>query len=197
MIRELIWDGRKAKIALDTLMSLKDNGGLGLSNLEFRDKALKASWVYKIQLNDKLKNLAYALMENPVGDLLGDCNLRKKDIKKVFPKITIFWENVLNAWSCISNVKVANSNQVENQVIWLNSEIKIDNKPLFNKKWFEKGIIQIKDLLDNCKFISLQKFQDKYEIRDVMHYLGLVSAIPKEWKKIDKREKRGRICKYF
>ena len=50
-------------------------------------------------------------------------------------------------------------------VLWNNREIKIEGKTLFWKTWFEKGIYLVQDLLnEDGKFLSLQEFQDKFDL---------------------------------
>ena len=43
VMREFLWNGKKAKIALNILQNPKTQGGLNLVNLEKRDKALKVT----------------------------------------------------------------------------------------------------------------------------------------------------------
>ena len=44
IIREFLWNGKKAKIAYAILQNPKDQGGLNLVNLKNKDRALKVSW---------------------------------------------------------------------------------------------------------------------------------------------------------
>ena len=65
ILTDFLWDGKRAKIAKNTLCSLKEDGGIGLANLELKDKALKAQWVFKAALNDYVQNLADVLLKKP------------------------------------------------------------------------------------------------------------------------------------
>ena len=81
IIRDFLWDGGKAKIALSKISMLKDYGGLGLANMLNRDRASKAHWPLKVSTKSSLKKLVYRLIDNPLDDLLWQCQLDKKDIK--------------------------------------------------------------------------------------------------------------------
>ena len=50
--------------------------------------------------------------------------------------------------------------------IWKNSNIKIDNSPVFYRRWYEKHVIFIKDLLNiDGKIMSFDEFLNKYRIQ--------------------------------
>ena len=69
-------------------------------------------------------------------------------------------------------------------VLWNNREIKIEGKTLFWKTWFEKGIFLVQDLLnEDGKFLSLQEFQDKFDLEiNFLQYFQMIAAIPSEIK---------------
>ena len=52
------------------------------------------------------------------------------------------------------------------QVLWFNSLIRIDNKPIFLKEWFEIGISKVKHLQSgNYNFLTLKDFASKHDLR--------------------------------
>ena len=56
--------------------------------------------------------------------------------------------------------------------IWLNSLIRIDNKPFFYKSWFHAGVKDVKD------FLSYTAFTTKYNIKtNYLEYYKVVSAL--------------------
>ena len=51
-------------------------------------------------------------------------------------------------------------------ILWNNSLIRIGNKTIFLKEWYEKGVVYIHDLLDDAgAWLSFDQFQIKYNIR--------------------------------
>ena len=65
------------------------------------------------------------------------------------------------------------------QVLWFNSLIRIDNKPIFLKEWFEIGTSKVKHLQSgNYNFLTLKDFASKHDlrIRQVSFY-GLLPAV--------------------
>ena len=56
---------------------------------------------------------------------------------------------------------------------------------MFWKIWFEKGIYLVQDLLnEDGKFLSLQEFQDKFDLEiHFLQYFQMIAAIPSELKR--------------
>ena len=62
LIREFLWNGRKAKIAYSTLQNPKEEGGLNLVNLRKKDIALKATWPIILQGEEEYAKLVHYIM---------------------------------------------------------------------------------------------------------------------------------------
>ena len=156
LIKNFIW-GRKAKIPLKVLQCSKEDRGLTLTNIQKRDIALKVQWISKLETDKLLKTLAFEALENTMGDLIWEIQLQKEDIQHI-TKRNNFWVNVLESWSIFTFAPPASRDQVLNQIIWMNSNILIDNKPILIQSWFNKKLIRIKDLLDeNDDLLSIKK----------------------------------------
>ena len=127
IIKKFLWNSTKAKIPFKILEGLKENGGLNLNNIRKRDIAMKANWVVRIKLDPLISEMANQSLDNPIGDLLWQTSLSKRDIQQIFPKFT-FWRDVLEAWNEVQTSSVEKREEVLNSVIWYNSNIRIDKK---------------------------------------------------------------------
>jgi len=99
------------------------------------------------------------------------------------------WNDVLKYW-CEFNYKPAHHFLRRNEIVatqlWLNSVIRIRDHPVFWKKWYEKNIKIMKDIIDPVtrNFYSWQQIVKKYGVKDnYLNYYSLISAIPLEWKR--------------
>ena len=185
-VKNFVWDNKKAKIPLKVLQAGKKDGALGLANIELRDKSLKGQWGFRIQKNDLLKNLAYELLGNPLGDLLWEATLEEKDLKNLFAKARdTFWYDVLLVWYEIFSQKIETVEQVKKQVIWYNSAIRINNTPVWFKKWSEMGLNRIADIINNDgRLFTLEQIKIKYGFEPPFtEYYSIAKAIPEEWKR--------------
>ena len=62
IIREYIWNGKKSKIAFNTLQLPKQEGGLNLVNLTKKDCALKATWPQILYQEHEYSEMVYGIM---------------------------------------------------------------------------------------------------------------------------------------
>ena len=128
-ISKFIWNGRRAKIPLKTLQKSVKCGGLNLVDIKRRAQALMCSWTKKLQLDQNMANLVYSFFKVPLKEDLWRCNLNIKDVKEVIDeKDNLFWTQVISAW-CLFNFNEHVCS--ENQIIWMNSYIRIDNRPIW------------------------------------------------------------------
>ena len=178
-ISEFIWNGRRAKIPLKILQGSKRTGGLNLVNLQKREMALKISWIHVLQADINASNLAYYFISQELKATIWMCNLKPEDMRFTHNReCNQFWYDVLYAWCCVnytSNVEVAS------RVIWLNSLIRIENKPVLWKRCIEKGLIYVHQLYGETGLISVEA-ASPFGLT-AMQLFALHSAIPKVWRK--------------
>ena len=184
LAREFVWRGKKPKIALKLLQGPKSEGGLGLCNLAQKDQALKIQWIFKLPKNSSLKNLAYLDMNNVLGDLIWRIQLKPQDLKHLEFLQPSFWTDVLNPWLRHTYAEPISKDQVLAQILWFNSAIRIQNKPIFYKSWLAQGIKTVKDLLDdNHKILSAHQLSKKFQLKIPFTDLwGIYDALPARWK---------------
>ena len=81
--------------------------------------------------------------------------------------------------------------EISDQIIWYNSNVLINGKPVIWKSWWEKGIILIEDLYSGNVLKSCNELGVNW-----LEYLQLTQAIPTEWKmKMVNSENSGRTRK--
>ena len=116
-------------------------------------------------------------LEKHGGKLVFSANLKRQDT----PLLNIsdpFLAETVEYWSTL-NYSEDNLNFPSSQV-WLNSLIRIDNKPFFYKSWFHAGVKGVKDLLDDSNYnvLSYTAFITKYKIKtSYLEYYKKVCAL--------------------
>ena len=178
MLREFIWNGKKAKISLQILQNQKKDGGLQLVNLTNKDKALKATWPFILNGEEEYAKLVYSIIHcGNFGDNIWRCSLEPKDVKHLRIRNT-FWEHVLESW-CEFNYFY--HTRIENQCIWYNSKIRINNKPFLWLDGYQAGLLYVHQLFQNCRFKTEGMILEEFGI-STLRYNSLKSALPREWK---------------
>ncbi len=189
IVMAFLWDNKQPRIKREILYNEYQNGGLKLPNLDTTLKANKITWVKRLTLADDncmWKILAKHAFKIDVK-LLFEINATFADLQSILKtNLNSFWRDVLKAWCDYNYKDPMDKYSIQHQVIWYNSFIRINAKPCFYKKWLEKGVCKIKDLMKNGdSFLSFVEFKNKYDIAcDYLSYYGLIQAIPKPWKNI-------------
>ena len=186
-LTDFLWDSSTTKIKKDTLFKSFENSGINLLDLRSFDKALKIKWIKYI--TDKAENSLSILMSKDITklkDIIWKGNISYSDIKKVTSIKNVFLGSVLGAWTTVKYEKLTSPKKevLLKQCLWLNSYIRVQNKPVFYKTMFEKGIVNLQDIMkNNCVFLTYRELCVKFDcVFNIMEYNSLLSAIP--WKRI-------------
>ena len=140
-ITQYIWEGKSPKIAYNTLICSRPEGGLKLVDIKKKDKSMKIKWISRLKHSESLASIAYYFLPD-IGEKIWECNLCYTDVTKILTKHS-FWRDVLMSWCSYNYQQKTDLNAILNSIIWFNSDIKINDKPVFYKTWFHKGIIYI------------------------------------------------------
>ena len=153
-------------------------GGLRMTNLSHFIKAQKINWI-KCLLDNK-GTVPYEHVSQFINMDLQDylkCNLDPIDLP---PNLPQFYKEILSSWFAIKT-EPQNIAEVQREILWNNKYIKIDAKPIFNKKLFENGLIYINDILeDNGNMIAYDRLIQQFGNNMTQYgYICLLHAIPK------------------
>ena len=179
-----VWKMKPDKIKRHTLIGPLDKGGLNMVDFVMMDKSLKAAWAKRLcEAGDSKWCAAFSLATTHLGGtFLFECNFDIHDLN-LSSELPSFYKEILSAWQEIHSTDPSSADEYGNEIIWNNRFIKIDGKPIFFLSWYQKGVIKIRDLLVDGRFLSITEFQDKYGLKvNFLKYYGLLSAIPSGWK---------------
>ena len=91
-----------------------------------------------------------------------------------------FLRDMLLAWSKLNHKPIIYNHF--NEILWNNSDIRVDEKTVFYKNWFQSGIKYVKDIFDHEKKVyhSFRKMQNNFNLpnTDYLKYLSLINSIP-------------------
>ncbi len=186
MLFKFLWSKKPDKVKRNVLFGNRNDGGINMPNLTVQNKSLKAAWVHRIIQNSESSWATLAFKQLPPGDTaIFYGNISCKDIlKQKLTRKDTFWGEVLLAWAELNYCENVQVSRADNQSIWYNSHIKVQNKVVFYKSWYNAGIKIISDLKDeNGNLLSLEQFGDKFRVHvNFIQYYSIITAIPQEWK---------------
>jgi hypothetical protein len=148
-------------------------------------KAQKAMWVKRIVSADNAswKALPRLFLNALLGDDTYKCNMSCDTQPKNFPDF--YWQ-VLKYWFELKNIttNLEDPFEIRRESIWLNKNIKVNNKELRGAVWHTAGINCIHDIVkEDGTFLSILELENKYGIKcDFLRYNKIKDAIPLEWR---------------
>ena len=182
MLFEFLWDKKPDKIKRQIICSPHETGGIGYPNATYYLTSTKVAWVKRLMQNDEFDNIVsyfhpyYANCK----DFIFKCNINKGDIKYFVKNkgCSIVYEIFYYA-SSVTYSEWNSSTNFSCEIIWMNSAIRIDNKPIVNMKCIEKGIIKVGDLMiDGILFLTYNEFVDKYGVMvNFLQYYSIIHSI--------------------
>ena len=89
-----------------------------------------------------------------------------------------FWIDVLKGWS---KYNAHRNNRIENQIIWYNSHLRIQQKPFMWKDTYQWGLKYVHQLFEGCKFRPAIQLWEDYGLTQ-LRYNSLKCALPASWK---------------
>ena len=191
IFRTFIWDNKTPKIKWEVVKGLRKDGGAGLVDIKRKDEAQKLEWAFKCQNSQEVAARAYEALNNQVGEILWSCTLKEKDIRKLF-SVDHFWGDVLILWMKHNYWEPNQGKEVKDQILWLNSAIQIGERPVYIAEFVKAGVKKIGDILQGTKFLTYEEMKRRYSLNiPFTLYAGLLSAIPKHWKKMLKSKEVG------
>lgn len=178
-------DGKKPKVAYNTLILPVAQGGLGLMDYPTRVKASHIQWVRRLLL-DRVPNVATSL-----SSLIGCHDIRALLASKPgAPPSGIlhnpFYLNLFKTWDSIHGFSPEGEDWIRREILWSNKRIISEDSPLANKGWETKGIHTINDIChpSEARLLSHQELADRYNVRcSFLDMLSLRLSVPLEWRR--------------
>ena len=161
LCNEFIWKGKRPKIKMSVLQNPKHKGGLKLVNFATKQKSLKLSWIKRIDTNPELQYI-YEWLVPMLGKNIWKVNLSTKHIN-MFVKWDSNWHRILYDWCDAHYTEEFVGEEVKTQILWLNSNILVDGKPLLKEKCTDRELLCFSDLFDsNGKCMTYAQIQCKH-----------------------------------
>ena len=183
---QFLCNGKGDKIKRKIMINDCCEGGLKMIDLISFNKSLKTSWIQKYldsTNNGKWKVFFDLALQNYGRENVFTGNLNIKDTITSIKVSDPFREELLKLWAEVNfEQKITTLEQLQEQSLWHNSLIRLENKPIFFKDWCSKGITKVKHLQipESNNYLSLTEFQQKYDLNvPPLSFYGIISAVSK------------------
>ena len=131
IIYKFLWKGTDKVTRLSAINKFEE-GGLEMIDLETMIKALRLAWLSRIFSDGKgtWKTYLKHLFQDSGELLIFSCNYDMKDLSIT----SLFYRELLQWWSDFREYFAEQRNW--RYIVWNNKEIRVDNKPVFYKRFF-------------------------------------------------------------
>ena len=173
-----IWQSGTDRVKRELLMQNYETGGLKMINLRNYIYALKSTWIRRLIINDSKYKTIFETKYSKVEDLIN----RGLDFARFLKtnKNNKFWNNVLEAWLVVCEKQIPTKfEDILSTNLWNNKELKINNKAIFYRHWYDKHIHYIKDLFnDDGRLMNYNQFIQKFEVQtNFIQFYGVRAAV--------------------
>ena len=183
MQKEFIWSDKPAKIKHNTMCNSYEQGGLQMSDIDFKIDALHLSWVRRFIQGDDHQ---WKHIPRKCFSKYSECFF-PSFLPSTFNRITpIFYKNIMLKWAGCSSLP-NDITSIYGQHLWNNAHFKINGKTIDFTQFREKGICFLHQLIDaQNRFKPWSVLQSEFDVNPVTHfqYLQLVDCIPISFKTI-------------
>ena len=162
-----------------TLIGERKARGLKAPDFIEVDKALRLAWIKRFfsETNAAWQIILSDVLDNYGGVLLlkSQYSIKLLDLTNLPPfyiQVVLFWQEMRNYASQEINVQ-----QILKEVIWNSRRIQVNHKSIFYQDCYEKGIITIRDIIDdNNIFLTFTSFKEKFAIETSLYtkYYGII-----------------------
>ena len=169
-----IWKNKPDKISRKQVVGTYEEGGLKMPDIEFFNMSLKLTWLQRMVLGtcNDVSHLMQSFLTKPFVVGFGDEYFSALSHEVANP----FWRHVFHALSMLSRIE---GDDWLTYPLWRNSSIKIGQKSVFFKSWYEKGIRCINDLIDDKgKLLTREQCEQKFCLKlNYLSYYSVTQAI--------------------
>lgn len=145
--------------------------------------SLKAQWVVTVREHPHWAEIASNYLDLHMKHDIWRCNLSIHDIDLIGLSHS-FWKQVLYAWAMCNFTLPEDPNDIAGQILWYNSNIRVNNQPICNANAWANGLRMVSDLISpNGIFHTHADIVAKFgNVLTWYEHIQLVSAIPHSWK---------------
>ena len=192
-VMEFIWDGKIPKISYIKLVQDYTKLGLKLTDLETKNKALKASWPIR-WLNRTHEQIDWIFNTLAIKDnRIWNINISKADVIKIgqnritkqhlnpLSSINSIWQE----WAELNFSIPETYKEILEEIIWGNTHIRKMGKPIFEPRIINSNIDLILDIIHHAqpRFLNYEELVNEYGPNiNQLEYYSILASIPPRWK---------------
>ena len=147
MFHNFLWSDKGNKIKRNIMINDYSEGGLKMIDIASFNRSLKATWIKKYLDKENCgiwKSLFDSELDKYGGEVTLTGNLYIKDSRNIIEVSDPFFKEILEIWSEANyDENIMSDYHLRSSPLWYKSLIRVENRPVFYKDWFPKGITKV------------------------------------------------------
>ena len=180
-----LWKGKCDKVKRKIVMQDVEKGGLNVTDLAMCIKAVRIKWIKKYIncKNDPAWKKTFEFLCNKENlNLFITSNFDTNELPVYLP---LYHKESFKFWKDIKCETVEIKQDLNNQILWYNKNVKVNNHTVFSKSLFQSGLWNVNDLYKNGELISFDIwFRRGASVNDYLVWRGIIEALPFTWKEL-------------
>ena len=181
LLYQFLWGTKSEKVKRDIVNQDYALGGLQMLSFDMCNKSAKIKWI-KSYLDPKTTavwkdNFQYICKKTNLSlYLLSDFMVTE------LSSIPLYYKDSISFWRHIKSEIVYEKQDLNNQLVWYNINILINNKSVFNDRLFKCGLWNVNDLYNDGELIPFDTWQSRGAFKcDYMLWRGIIKSLPNLW----------------
>ena len=188
---QFLWSKKPDKISRKLAIQDYSNGGLNMIHVKSFIKSMKITWMKRLLMGNSKWIEVFEKCLNVERELL--FTLGPEFSKHIANRTkNQFWKDTLYCYNefRMLNKKLENSRSCLYNEIWYNNDVKINNRHIFYRLWYDKGIRYIIDLFDeNGIFLTYNSFCEKFMFNPpILSFYGLRESLYNAWPELRQQQ---------
>lgn len=184
LVTNFIWNGRKPKVAYNTLTLPVDQGGLNLMDLEVRVGVSVLQWIRRLSRAQPI------MTTDSVAFICNTRNLRRLLSYKSVPhhpdwNVIPFYKQMFKVWHTYHAFEPENEAEVRREILWRNHRIVSEGATLHWKRWEQAGILSVGDICheNEDRILCHTELEARFGIKcSFLEMLRLRLSVPHSWR---------------
>ncbi len=184
-----IWGGPD-KIKRCVMIKPLEEGGMKVPDIKSKIATQRVGWIRRLLSGEShpWKEFPNLLLEQMGGAHILNSEI---DMQYMKPKLPNFYYEILDAWTKLK-LNMVPPKPAGEQCLWSNRNVKIGGKVIFFKEFAENGINYVHELYNRvtARLMTWTEMKTKTGLteRSVLQWYGLLSSMPKKWKRLSVAE---------
>ncbi len=180
---KFIWDNKPDKVKRNIMIQNYDNGGLKMIDLDMCIKSIHVKWIKEylscksnpvwkstFEFLSKKKNLAIFCLSN-------------YNIDELPHNLPNYYRDSFKYWKYFKYENVDSKEDLNNQFIWYNKNIEVENKTIYSDNLFKCGMWNVNDLYENGNLVPYNTWIARGAKRyEYLKWRSIIDSIPCKWK---------------